>query len=163
MDKNLKHKKGFTLIESVIYMSVYIILTGGVLSTAFYLQRVMEHSALEYAVQEKIYMQLELIQNYLVYSSDIQISSSSIRMRINNSFVTQELRGDFIYMVYEHSGQSKKEFKIFPHIRFKKFSFKKQEYGDTLQTQNILYVELERVDNQDSTKTLQEYVYLLKS
>ncbi|MES2986026.1 MAG: prepilin-type N-terminal cleavage/methylation domain-containing protein [Patescibacteria group bacterium] len=159
MARNITYKKGFTLIELVLYMGVFTILVVGILYTSMYIQKVLQDSAVRYEIDEIIYRQLALLQNHITLATHIEVSTSSIRMYSQNSIVTQELRSGILFMIYEYGNGQKKEFAIYPTMKFSEFSFRDNETGETFETKNQLRVQVDRIGVKGKLMSLEEYFY----
>lgn len=168
MDKNLTqrmkviHKKncikGFTLLELVLYMSIFTILVGGVLYSSFYLQKVLEFNSVEYATKEQIYRNLELLQQHAQIATKIEITTSSIKITNTHGYVEQTLENGIIYMKYGHANQKEKSFTPFPYMIFEQFSFEKADRQNTVLTKSILTIHTKRQNMRNKTVESREYI-----
>ncbi len=163
MARNINFKKGFTLIELVLYMGIFALLVSGVLYSSFYLQNIMHFNSIEYKANEEMYRHLALLQQYVKNAVKIEISTTTIHMHTDNGLITQELSNGSIRMKYQFHSKPVIDFEIYPYTQFTKFSFIKDEYNDSVQEKNRLKIEIERVNSRGEIRRLKEYIYLSKS
>lgn len=160
MASTLKHKKGFTLLELVIYISLFIVLLGGMLYSSYYLQRVLVDNAVEYNAKENIYRHLTLLQEYAKNADSIIYSSSSLKIIHKNGYVEQTLINSEIVLTFTHGQIIHSTFNPFPYMYFEVFSFKKGKRNDTFLTKSILNVVLKRKGSTHELHTLVDFLLI---
>lgn len=79
-----KINRGMTLIELIIYVSIFTILMTGFLSALFYIQRTIFAYTHIYKTKKCVYQQLSLIQDYLQISNNFQLAENYIKINTSN-------------------------------------------------------------------------------
>ncbi len=59
-----KHNAGLTLVELILYMSIFSILVTGFLSASVYIQKIIQSYTYDYKAKACIYEQLSILQQY---------------------------------------------------------------------------------------------------
>lgn len=153
-----KRKHGVTLIELVIYMGIFTLLVSGFLYTALYIQNILSHNTTEYKTQEQIYTQLNLLQHHLNSATDVELSSTSIKITNPYGYTKQYFQDNLLYMTYVYSFRSTLRIVPYPITQFTKFSFTQQPQHETLSANSIIWVDIERVDTRGKKKSLRTYL-----
>ncbi|MEN9604409.1 MAG: hypothetical protein RJB39_94 [Candidatus Parcubacteria bacterium] len=103
-------RQGITLIELILYMSLFAILVSIVFSTVFYLQKLFTNKKIEYIVRAEIYEQLNLLQQHLVLTQRVEVGPEDITLYMYGSTdpravvkIRQYIDGGRLVMEYLHN------------------------------------------------------------
>lgn len=156
-----KHtKRGVTLVELILYISLFTILVMGVLSSVVYLQSVLQYTALEHVNREQIYRQLDILQQYLVTATRVDIATTTIRIYGRYGYIEQYVDQGVLRMIYHYDdGLLQKNIVPYPYLRLKDFSFTKNPRNfvdETLFKKGSISVRVAWLDNKKSVKYFEE-------
>lgn len=160
MATHLKLQKGFTLLELILYMSVFTILVGGVLYSSFYLQNVLQYNSSEYTSKESVYRQLTLLEEYAKHATGIEYSSTSLKIITKNSYMEQILKDEVLVVRFGHLQKVEIQFVQFPYMKFQEFSFKRGEKEDTYLTKSILYADIKWKNSKQKSGSLVDFLLI---
>lgn len=160
MARNLNYTKGFTLLELVLYMSLFMVFVAGILYSSFYLQEVMQFNSVEYKTKEEIYRHLTILQNFGKIATSIELSTSSLKLVHKNGYVEQKLENSHIYLKFIHQDNLQIEFIELPFTKFEQFNFKRGDRQDTFFTKSILEIETIRKNSKNKLVSLVDFLVI---
>lgn len=160
MARNLNCKKGFTLLELVLYMGIFTVLVGGVLYSSFYLQELMQYNSIEYKTKEQIYRHLTVLQEFGKIATGIEIGTSSLKLINMNGYVEQVLENSHIHLKFVHKDGFKIEFTELPFTKFEEFNFKRADRQDTFFTKCVLQIEAMRKNSKNKLVYLVDFLLI---
>ncbi len=159
MAQSIIHQnKGTTLIELIIYMGLFVILVGGVLYSAFYLQNILQYNAYEYKAEEQIYRQLRLVQQHMDLATSVEISSSSLKIHNPHGYIEPYLQNHTLHIKYTYPTKPTLDIVPYPYLKFQQFSFTQETGHESLSGNSIIWVDIERVDSKNKLKKLKEWL-----
>lgn len=160
MARNLTNKKGFTLLELVLYMSIFAVLVTGILYSSFYLQSVMQYNSGEYKIKEDIYRLVTLLQEFGKISTHSEVGTSSLKLLHKYGFAEIRLENSNVYFIFSHPDNSVTQFIELPHTKFEQLNFKRIDRHDTFLTKSILEIEVQRKNSKNKTVTLVDFLVI---
>ena len=102
-----KQEKGMTIIELLIYMSIFSIIMLMIISSVFYLQKIIQNNNQNYYVKNQIYYNLNILQQYL-YKTHVELSKNingqdlSFFDKENNLILIQKIENKKIKNIYKN-------------------------------------------------------------
>ncbi len=146
-----QNKKGLTLIELLIYMSIFSIICLMVTSSVFYLQKIIQNNNQNYYVKNHIYFNLNILQQYL-YNSSVKIVDNELKIfdKNNNLILTQKIDNKHIKNIYQN-----KTFIIDEYLNFEKYEISLTENN------RLLKFDITWSDNRGKLQHLTEYLVVI--
>lgn len=122
------HSNGLTLIELLIYMSIFSIIFIIITSSVFYLQKIIQNNNQNYYVKNQIYTNLNILQQYL-YKTHIEMAGNDLKFfdKNNNLILTQKIENKQIKNIYPN-----KSFIIDDYLNFEKYEISLIDNGKVL-------------------------------
>ncbi|MBC7766704.1 prepilin-type N-terminal cleavage/methylation domain-containing protein [Arenimonas sp.] len=147
---NLKNK-GLTLIELILYMSIFSMIFLMIMSSVFYLQKIVQNNNQNYYVKNQVYENLTILQQYL-YKSHITITNKNLNFfdKNNKQILTQKLDQKHIQNVY-----SNKTVTPIQYINFEGYNLQLFDNG------RVLKIEISWFDNRRKLQVLTEYLIVI--
>ena len=147
---NLKNK-GLTLIELILYMSIFSMIFLMIMSSVFYLQKIIQNNNQNYYVKNQVYENLTILQQYL-YKSHITITNQNLNFfdKNNRQILTQKLDQKHIQNVY-----SNKTVTPIQYINFEGYNLQLLDNG------RVLKIEISWFDNRRKLQVLTEYLIVI--
>lgn len=142
MSYKFPRNKGITLIELLVYMSLFAILIIILFSTVFYIQQIFSNKKVESVMRIQVYEHLHLLQQYTEKAEKVHLATSSVTLYMYVSTDPVALQSISQYIeegslvleyIYNESSLSKK---IYPYelTRFEEFTFQKINTANELLT-----------------------------
>lgn len=146
MDK-IKNK-GLTLIELLIYMSIFSIILLMINSSVFYLQKIIQNNNKNYYIKNQIYINLNILQQYL-YKNYITVNDADLNIfnRNNDLILTQRLENNQIKNIYKD-----KWFYIADNVYLQKYDL------SLIANKSLLKIEISWNDDRNKSQKLTEYL-----
>ena len=147
---NLKNK-GLTLIELILYMSIFCFIFLIMMSSVFYLQKIIQTNNQNYYVKNQIYANLNILQQYL-YKSGVQINNQELKIISKNGNVelTQKLENNSMKNTYSNKG-----FNPMENVLLLKYTVELIDGGRTLK------VDFSWLDSREKTQNFAEYLIVI--
>lgn len=149
--KLIKKHKGVTLVELLIYMSIFSIICLMVTSSVFYLQKIIQNNNQNYYVKNHIYINLNILQQYL-YSSSVKIVDNELKIfdKNNNLILTQIIDNKQIKNIYHN-----KNFVIDEYLNFEKYEI------NLIENNRLIKFEITWLDSRGKVQNLTEYLVVI--
>jgi competence protein ComGC len=146
-----QNKKGLTLIELLIYMSIFSIICLMVTSSVFYLQKIIQNNNQNYYVKNHIYFNLNILQQYL-YSSSVKIVDNELKIfdKNNDLILTQRIENKQIKNIYQN-----KSFVIDNYSNFEKYEVK------LIGNNRLIKFDIWWTDSRGKVQNLTEYLIVI--
>lgn len=113
MDKLTNNKKGLTLIELIIYIGIFSFIFITIISSLFYIQKIIQNNNQNYYEKNQIYNNLNTLQQYLfLFSIKIEDDELNFFDKDNNLVFTQKVEGNVLKNIYPNG----KVFEAIPYI-----------------------------------------------
>ena len=143
--------KGLTLIELILYMSIFCFIFLIMMSSVFYLQKIIETNNQNYYVKSQIYRHLNILQSYL-YKSHVKIENENLQFfdKNNTRIFTQKFEQNNIKNIYLD-----KEFNAINFVIFQSCTFELVDLG------KVLKIEFSWLDNRGKAQRLTEYLIVI--
>ena len=77
--KSQNQTAGLTLIELILYMGIFCFMFLAMMSTVFYLQKIIQNNNHNYYVKNQIYSNLNILQQYL-YRSRMELGNHELKI-----------------------------------------------------------------------------------
>ncbi len=147
---NIKNR-GLTLIELLIYMSIFSIIFIMITSSVFYLQKIIQNNNQNYYVKNQVYQNLNILQQYL-YRSRITITDQSLNLfdKNNKLIFTQNLDQGILKNTYEH-----KTFNGIEQVNFERYNL------ELTDNNRILKIEFSWLDNRGKVQNYMDYLIVI--
>ncbi len=147
---NLKNK-GLTLIELILYMGIFCFIFLVMMSSVFYLQKIIESNNREYYVKNQIYTNLNILQQYL-YKSHITIENQNLNFfdKHDTLILTQTFEQDQMRNIYQD-----KAFFPMEYIDFESYNLELLDSG------RVLKVEYTWLNNRGKTQKITDYLIVI--
>lgn len=147
---NLKNR-GLTLIELILYMSIFCFIFLVMMSSVFYLQKIIETNNQNYYVKSQMYRHLNILQSYL-YKSHIAIENDNLNFFDTNNdlILTQKLEENSIKNVYRH-----KTLNAIEYVNFQSYTF------ELIDMNRILKIEFSWLDNRRKLQNFTDYLIVI--
>jgi competence protein ComGC len=152
MDKIIKIKnKGLTLVELLIYMSIFSIMLLTINSSVFYLQKIIQNNNNNYYIKNQIYFNLNILQQYL-YKNSVSIQNQSFNLfnKNNDLILTQKMENSQIKNIYQN-----KEFEPLYNVYLEKYNL------SLIENNHLLKIEISWKDNRGKIQNLIEYLIVI--
>jgi prepilin-type N-terminal cleavage/methylation domain-containing protein len=145
------NQKGMTLIELLVYMSMFSIMMLTVTSSLFYLQKIIQNNNHNYYVKNQIYRNLAILQEHLRDSSIVLDNQElSLFSKNGTAAMAHHLEDDQPVFVYRD-----KKFNPYHQINF-------QGYSMSLVDKNrLLKFEISWLDTRGRRQVLVEYLIVI--
>jgi prepilin-type N-terminal cleavage/methylation domain-containing protein len=146
-----QNNKGLTLIELLIYMSIFSIIFSMITSSVFYLQKIIQNNNQNYYIKNRIYFNLNILQQYL-YSSGIEVVNNDLKIfdKNNSLILTQKIENKQIKNIYQN-----KNFIIDGFLNFEKYTVSSIDKG------RVLRFDISWVDSRGKVQNLTEYLIVI--
>ncbi len=143
--------KGITLVELLVYMAIFSIIFLSILSSVFYLQKIIQDNNQNYYVKNQIYFNLNILQEYL-YNSQIKIENNELQISdgSDNLIMTQYLASSTLKNKYVN-----KEIDPLPLVQLETYAF------ELTDNNRILKFETSWKNNRNKIQTLTEYLVVI--
>ena len=143
--------QGMTLIELLLYMSIFSIIFLLIMSSVFYLQKIIQNNNQNYYVKNQVYENLNILQQYL-YKSHITITNQNLNFfdKNNRLILTQKLDQKYIQNVYNN-----KTITPMQYIRFEEYNLQ------LLDNSRVLKIKFSWLDTRGKPQTLTEYLIVI--
>ncbi len=147
---NLKNR-GLTLIELILYMSIFCFIFLIMMSSVFHLQKIIQTNNQNYYVKNQVYANLNILQQYL-YKSGVQINNQELKIisKNGNVVLTQKLENNGMKNTY-----SNKEFNPMENVLMLKYAIELIDSGRTLK------VDFSWIDSRKKTQNFTEYLIVI--
>lgn len=147
---NLRNR-GLTLIELILYMSIFCFIFLVMMSSVFYLQKIIETNNQNYYAKSQIYRHLNLLQGYL-YKSHITVENNNLNFfdANNNLILTQKLEQQTIKNIYKD-----KTFNAIDYVNVQSYTF------ELVDSNRVLKIEFSWLDNRGRVQNLTEYLIVV--
>lgn len=152
MDKIIKIKnEGLTLVELLIYMSIFSIMLLMINSSVFYLQKIIQNNNNNYHIKNQIYFNLNILQQYL-YKNSVNIQNQSLNLFNKNDdlILTQKIENHQIKNIYQN-----KEFEPLYNVYLEKYNL------SLIENNHLLKIEISWKDNRGKIQDLIEYLIVI--
>lgn len=148
---SLIKNQGLTLIELILYMSIFCMIFLTVMSSVFYIQKIIQTSNQNYYVKNEMYKNLDILQQYL-YSSHITVEGDALTFfdKQDNPVLIQTMTDGYIQNKYIN-----KTIHPIEQITFQTYRLELQHSG------RILQVQVSWLDGQGKTRDLTEYLIVI--
>ena len=148
--KNNKNK-GLTLIELLIYMSIFSIILLMINSSVFYLQKIIQNNNRNYYIKNQIYLNLNMLQQYL-YRDYVTVDNKGLNIfnKNNDLIMTQSLENNRIKNVYKN-----KWFYIVDNVYLQKYNI------SLIDDNSLLKVEVLWNDDRGKSQNLTQYLIVI--
>jgi type II secretory pathway pseudopilin PulG len=148
---NTRTNKGITLIELLIYMSIFSIICMMISSSMFYLQKIIQNNNQNYYYKNQIYLNLNILQQYL-YKTQVELYAGDLNFldKNNNKILSQKIENMQIKNIYQN-----KSFIIDEFLYFKKYEISLMDNG------RILKFDISWIDGRQKTQNLIEYLVVI--
>jgi competence protein ComGC len=146
-----QNKKGLTLVELLIYMSIFSIICLIVTSSVFYLQKIIQNNNQNYYVKNYIYFNLNILQKYL-YSSSVKIVDNELKIFDKNDdlILTQKIDNKQIKNIYQN-----KNFVIDEYLNFEKYEI------NLIENNRLIKFDISWIDSREKLQNLTEYLVVI--
>lgn len=154
MAKIIKQKKkGLTLIELLIYMSIFSIICLMITSSVFYLQKIIQNNNQNYYVKNHIYSNLNILQQYL-YRSSVKVVNNDLKIfdKNNNLILTQKIDNKQIKNIYQN-----KNFVIDEYLNFEKYEV------NLIENNRLIKFDISWTDSRGKLQNLTEYLVVINT
>lgn len=153
MDKIIKKTQngGLTLIELLIYMSIFSIILLMINSSVFYLQKIIQNNNNNYYIKNQIYFNLNMLQQYL-YENSVSIQNQSLSLFNKNDdlILAQKMENSQIKNIYQN-----KEFESLYNVYLEKYNL------SLIDDNHLLKIEISWKDNRGKIQNLIEYLIVI--
>ncbi len=158
-----KNKRGFTLIELIIYMSIYMIIVFGIFQSIYILEKNIEENSKVFDLKKDIYKQLYIIQYYLNKADLFIINNEQKSILIETDklkFRQYVDESGYIHFHYLYKNNMREiDFILYDNIYFKQFSFEKDKntYISSLFRKSIInvFIEFREINKKNNNKNIQ--------
>ena len=143
--------RGITLIELILYMSIFSIIFLTIMSSVFYLQKIIQTNNQNYYIKNQIYDNINILQQYL-YKSQVSITSHTLTLldKNNTLILNQTLQHGQLKNRYGN-----KTITIMEQVIFKAFNL------EMLDNNRVLKIEFSWLDSRGKTQSLVEYLIVI--
>ena len=151
MAQIITKNKGVTLIELILYMSIFSMIFLMIMSSVFYLQKIIQTNNQNYYVKNQLYENFNILQQYL-YKSHINITNKNLNFfdKNNTLMLTQKINQKHIQNVYKNKAITQMEY-----INFETYNL------ELLNNDRILKIEISWLDNRGKSQNLIEYLIVI--
>jgi hypothetical protein len=148
-----KLTSGITLVELLVYMSIFSFIFMLTMSSSFYLQKIIENNNKNYYVKNQIYQNLNILQEYL-YKTHVEIDVQNINFinKSNKLVLTQTFENGHIKNIYEN-----KSFLVNEYVHLEKYEAKLEDDN------HILKIQISWLDNRKKMKNITEYLIVINT
>lgn len=97
----IKQNKGISLIELILYMSIFMFVFTTVISSTLYIQKMIQNNNYNYYVKNQFYMNFDILQQYL-YRNRVEFDGVNIYFfdKNNVKIFTQNIENNNIKNIY---------------------------------------------------------------
>jgi prepilin-type N-terminal cleavage/methylation domain-containing protein len=143
--------KGLTLIELLIYMSIFSIILLMINSSVFYLQKIIQNNNNNYRIKNQIYFNLNILQQYL-YKNSVSVQDKNLNLfnKNNDLILTQKMENSQIKNIYQN-----KEFEPLYSVYLEKYNV------SLIDNNHLLKIEISWKDNRGKIQNLIEYLIVI--
>ncbi len=115
MDKIIiSHKKGISLIELIIYISIFSIISIMITESLFYIQKIIQNNNQNYYIKNQIYNNLNILQQYLLSNRAEVVDEHISILDRNNNIIFEQILEDG---EYKNIYNSRLQFKPMENIK----------------------------------------------
>lgn len=146
-----QNNRGLTLIELLIYMSIFSIICLIVSSSVFYLQKIIQNNNQNYYTKNQIYFNLNILQQHL-YSTHVEIIDGDLNFfdKNNNLFLTQKIENKQIKNIYQS-----KNFVIDEYLNLEEYKI------ELIDKNRLLKFDISWFDNRGKIQNITEYLIVI--
>ena len=138
-------------MELLVYMGIFSIIFLFIMSSVFYLQKIIQNNNENYYVRNQIYSNLNILQQYL-QKSRVELEGSNLKLFNKNNILvlTLEVTNGQPKNLY-----SSKSFDTFRYLHFEKYEIQLIDEGGMLQ------VDISWLDGRKKVQNLREYLIVI--
>ena len=143
--------KGITLIELLIYMSIFSIICLMISSSMFYLQKIIQNNNQNYYIKNQIYFNLNILQQYL-YKSHVDIDNNNLKIfdKNNNLILIQGIENNKIKNIYQN-----KSFIMDDDLKLEKYEI------SFIEKDRLIKFDISWLDNRGKYQNIIEYLIVI--
>jgi uncharacterized protein YnzC (UPF0291/DUF896 family) len=146
--------KGLTLVELLLYMSIFSILFLTITSSVFYLQKIIQNNNQNYYIKNQIYTNLNILQEYM-YKNRVELDSQDLQTikiidKNGNTVLTQKIENNQLKNIYSNS-----EFVVNEKIFFTIYNL------SLLEKDRLLKFEISWLDSRGKLQNFIEYIIVI--
>lgn len=147
----IQKNKGLTLIELLIYMSIFSIICLMVSSSVFYLQKIIQNNNQNYYVKNQIYTNLNILQQYL-YKAHVEVIDNNLRFfdKNNNLILIQKIDNKQIKNIYNN-----KSFTFGEYLNFEKYEL------EMIEKDKLIKFDISWLDGRGKRQNFVEYLVVI--
>jgi competence protein ComGC len=147
----INNNKGLTLVELLLYMSIFSILFLTITSSVFYLQKIIQNNNQNYYVKNQIYTNLNILQQYM-YKNLVTVEGQDIKIftKTGNLILTQKIEKYQLKNIYSNS-----EFVINDKIFFTNYNI------SMIEKNRLIKFEISWLDSRGKTQNFTEYIVVI--
>jgi type II secretory pathway pseudopilin PulG len=147
----INKNKGLTLVELLLYMSIFSILFLTITSSVFYLQKIIQNNNQNYYVKNQIYTNLNILQQYM-YKNLVTVEGQEIKIftKTGDLILTQKIEKYQLKNIYTNS-----EFFINDKIFFTNYNISQIEKN------RLLKFEISWLDSRGKSQNFTEYIVVI--
>lgn len=147
----IQNNTGLTLIELLIYMSIFSIICLMITSSVFYLQKIIQNNNQNYYIKNQIYTNFNILQQYL-YKAHVEVVGKDLKFfdKNNNLILTQKIENKQIKNIYQN-----KNFIINDYLNFEKYEI------SLIENNRLIKFEITWLDSGGKLQNLTEYLVVI--
>jgi len=144
-------QRGITLIELLMYNAIFFILFLSVMSSVFYLQKIIQNNNQNYYVKNQIYTNLNILQRYM-YKNYVVLDNQNIKIftKSDKLILTQNIENNQIKNIYQD-----KSFLVSESIIFTEYNISQTD------KKRLLKFEISWLDSRGKKQSLTEYLVVI--
>ncbi len=148
-----QNQKGITLIEILMYMSIFLLISVVTMSSVFYLQKIIQNNNQNYYIKNQIYTNLNILQLYM-YKNHVTLRGQDLIIFSKNGelMLTQKIENNSLKNIYQN-----KQFFIDEKISFTKYDIYQ------LEKNRLLKFDISWLDNRGKQQNLIDYLVVINS
>lgn len=149
--KSFMINRGVTLVELLVYISVFSIIFLIISSSSFYLQKIIQNNNHNYYVKNQIYFNLNILQRYLNKSS-VKLLNNDLKFfdKNKNLILTQKIENNHIKNIYQN-----KDFILDQYMSLEKYEISLIDNG------RVIKFDISWLDNRGKIQNLIEYLIVI--
>jgi len=146
-----KINKGISLIELIVYMSIFFVIFTMITYSTFYMQKIIQNNNQNYYVKNQIYFNINILQQYL-FKTTVKLYNNELKFydKNHNLILTQVFENNQLKNIYKY-----KSFNAIDNVNFKDIKI------DILENNTIIKYEVSWLDNNNKTHSITEYLIVI--
>lgn len=169
--RQIPRNKGITLIELLLYMSLFTVLILIVFSTVFYVQRIFADKKGEYIIRTQVHDHMRLLQQHLMNTEYIALDDDELTLYMYTdpnpqalTAIHQYIEEERLILEYFYNNPALyKKIVVFEFSRFERFGFVwlgVLQDSNTVSRQSLLNVSIVWKNNAQKIIYMYEDIYI---